>query len=157
MTLDARRLREVMGHFATGVTVVTAMHGRQPVGFTCQSFVSLSLDPPLVALAPSKASTSWPLIRAADGFCVNVLSDRQEQVCQAFARSGGDKFAGIEWSPGVTGAPVLTQSLAWVECGLEAAYEAGDHELVIGKVRSVSTGQGTPLLFYRSRLARLTA
>jgi 3-hydroxy-9,10-secoandrosta-1,3,5(10)-triene-9,17-dione monooxygenase reductase component len=156
MTFDARRFREVMGHFATGVTVVTAMHGRQPVGFTCQSFVSLSLDPPLVALAPSKASTSWPRIRAAGGFCVNVLSDRQEQVCQAFARSGDDKFAGIEWSPGVTGAPVLPQSLAWVECGLEAAYEAGDHELVIGKVRSVSTGQGTPLLFYRSRLARLT-
>jgi flavin reductase (DIM6/NTAB) family NADH-FMN oxidoreductase RutF len=156
MTFDARRFREVMGHFATGITVVTAMHERQPVGFTCQSFVSLSLDPPLVALAPSKASTSWPRIRDASGFCVNVLSDRQEQVCQAFARSGGDKFAGIEWSPGVTGAPVLPQSLAWVECGLEVAYEAGDHELVIGKVRSVSTGQGTPLLFYRSRLARLT-
>lgn len=156
MTLDARWLREVMGHFATGVTVVTGMHQRQPVGFTCQSFVSLSLDPPLVALAPSKASTSWPRIRDAGGFCVNMLSDRQEQVCQAFARSGGDKFAGIEWSPGVTGVPVLAQSLAWVECGLDAAYEAGDHELVIGKVRSVSTGQGTPLLFYRSRLARLT-
>jgi 3-hydroxy-9,10-secoandrosta-1,3,5(10)-triene-9,17-dione monooxygenase reductase component len=156
MTFDAHRFREVMGHFATGVTVVTAMHEHQPVGFTCQSFVSLSLDPPLVALAPSKASTSWPRIRTAGGFCVNVLSDRQEQVCQAFARSGSDKFAGIEWSPGVTGAPVLTRSLAWVECGLEATYEAGDHELVIGRVRSVSTGQGTPLLFYRSRLARLT-
>jgi len=155
MTLNARTLREVMGHFATGVTVVTAMHGPQPVGFTCQSFVSLSLDPPLIALAPAKASTSWPRIRAADSFCVNVLADSQAELCQAFARQGGDKFAGIEWSPGVTGAPVLRRSLAWVECGLEATHDAGDHELVIGRVRSISTGEGTPLLFYRSRLARL--
>ena len=156
MTPDARALREVMGHFATGVTVVTAVHGAQPVGFTCQSFVSLSLDPPLIAIAPSKASTSWPRIRAADSFCVNVLADSQAGLCLAFARSGGDKFDGIEWSPGITGAPVLLRSLAWVECALEAAHDAGDHELVIGRVRNISTGEGTPLLFYRSRLTRLT-
>lgn len=156
MTLDASALREVMGHFATGVTVVTAMHGSQPVGFTCQSFLSLSLDPPLIAIAPSKASTSWPRIRAADSFCVNVLADSQAEVCLAFARSGGDKFAGVDWSPGITGAPVLRQSLAWVECRLDAAHDAGDHELVIGRVRSISTGEGAPLLFYRSRLTRLT-
>lgn len=156
MTLDASALREVMGHFATGVTVVTAMHGSQPVGFTCQSFLSLSLDPPLIAIAPSKASTSWPRIRAADSFCVNVLADSQAELCLAFAQSGGDKFAGVDWSPGMTGAPVLRQSLAWVECRLDAAHDAGDHELVIGRVRSISTGEGAPLLFYRSRLTRLT-
>jgi 3-hydroxy-9,10-secoandrosta-1,3,5(10)-triene-9,17-dione monooxygenase reductase component len=157
MTADTSALREVMGHFATGVTVVTAMHGAQPVGFTCQSFVSLSLDPPLIAIAPSKASTSWPRIRAADSFCVNVLADSQAELCLAFARSGGDKFDGIDWSPGITGAPVLLRSLAWVECGLEAAHDAGDHELVIGRVRNICTGEGTPLLFYRSQLTRLTA
>jgi 3-hydroxy-9,10-secoandrosta-1,3,5(10)-triene-9,17-dione monooxygenase reductase component len=156
MTVDTSALREVMGHFATGVTVVTAMHGLQPVGFTCQSFVSLSLDPPLIAIAPSKASTSWPRIRAADSFCVNVLADNQAELCLAFARSGGDKFTGIDWSPGITGAPVLRTSRAWVECQLEAAYDVGDHELVIGRVLSISTGEGTPLLFYRSRLTRLT-
>lgn len=155
MTLDARALREVMGHFATGVTVVTAMHHTQPVGFTCQSFVSLSLDPPLIALAPSKASTSWPRIRAADSFCVNVLTDGQAGLCRTFAQPGGDKFAGIDWSPGVTGAPVLRRSLAWVECELEASHDAGDHELIIGRVRGISIGEGTPLLFYRSRLTRL--
>jgi 3-hydroxy-9,10-secoandrosta-1,3,5(10)-triene-9,17-dione monooxygenase reductase component len=157
MTLDAGALREVMGHFATGVTVVTAMHGAHPVGFTCQSFISLSLDPPLIAIAPSKSSTSWPRIRVADGFCVNVLGESQAELCRSFARSGGDKFAGIDWSPGTTGAPVLRQSLAWVECRLEAAHDAGDHELVIGRVSDISTGEGTPLLFYRSRLTKLTA
>lgn len=156
MRPDASALREVMGHFATGVTVVTAMHGAQPVGFTCQSFVSLSLDPPLIAIAPSKTSTSWPRIRAADSFCVNMLADSQSELCLAFARPGGDKFTGVDWSPGITGAPVLRRSLAWVECRLEAAYDAGDHELVVGRVRNISTGEGTPLLFYRSRLTRLT-
>jgi 3-hydroxy-9,10-secoandrosta-1,3,5(10)-triene-9,17-dione monooxygenase reductase component len=156
-TIEAGALREVMGHFATGVTVVTAMHGSRPVGFTCQSFVSLSLDPPLIAIAPSKASTSWPRIREADSFCVNVLAESQAELCLSFARSGGDKFAGIEWAPGSTGAPVLRRSLAWVECSLEAAHDAGDHELVIGRVRGISSGEGAPLLFYRSRLTRLTA
>ena len=157
MTPDSSALREVMGHFATGVTVVTAMHGPRPVGFTCQSFVSLSLDPPLIAIAPSKTSTSWPRIRAADSFCVNMLADSQRELCLGFARPGGDKFAGVDWSPGITGAPVLRRSLAWVECRHEAAYDAGDHELVVGRVRNISAGEGAPLLFYRSRLARLTA
>jgi flavin reductase (DIM6/NTAB) family NADH-FMN oxidoreductase RutF len=153
--LDARALREVMGRFATGITVVTAVDGAQPVGFTCQSFVSLSLDPPLVALAPAKSSTSWPRIRKAGSFCVNVLADTQAGICEAFARSGGDKFAGIDWSPGVTGAPLLGSSLAWVECRLEAAHDAGDHELVVGRVLSLNSGEGTPLLFYRSRFVRI--
>jgi 3-hydroxy-9,10-secoandrosta-1,3,5(10)-triene-9,17-dione monooxygenase reductase component len=156
-TPEAAALREVMGHFATGVTVVTAIDGAQPVGFTCQSFVSLSLDPPLIAIAPAKTSTSWPRIKAADSFCVNVLADDQAELCVAFARSGGDKVAGIDWAPGITGAPVLRRSHAWVECQLESAYDAGDHELVIGRVCNISPGEGTPLLFYRSRLTRLTA
>jgi len=154
--VDSTVLRDVMGRFATGVTVVTAMDGGRPVGFTCQSFVSLSLEPPLVALAPAKTSTSWPRIRRAGSFCVNVLSDRQAAVCRAFARSGGDKFTGVDWRPGVTGAPVLRSTLAWVECRLEAIHDAGDHELVVGRVLALHTGEGTPLLFYRSRFARLT-
>jgi flavin reductase (DIM6/NTAB) family NADH-FMN oxidoreductase RutF len=153
--VDTGALRDVMGRFATGVTVVTAMDGAHPVGFTCQSFVSLSLDPPLVALAPAKTSTSWPRIRRAGSFCVNVLADSQAAMCRAFSRSGGDKFAGIDWRPGVTGAPVLRSSLAWVECRLEAIHDAGDHELVVGRVLGLHTGEGTPLLFYRSQFARL--
>jgi flavin reductase (DIM6/NTAB) family NADH-FMN oxidoreductase RutF len=86
---------------------------------------------------------------------VNVLADSQAAMCRAFSRSGGDKFAGIDWRPGVTGAPVLRSSLAWVECRLEAIHDAGDHELVVGRVLGLHTGEGTPLLFYRSQFARL--
>src|ERR1700677_3822232 len=102
---DQARFREVLGHFATGITIVTATDEGEPVGFSCQSFAALSLDPPMVILAPAKSSTSWPRIAQAGAFCVNILSDAQEDVCRGFAVSGGDKFVGVEWTPGVTGAP----------------------------------------------------
>ena len=149
-------LKAVMGHFATGVAVVTAMEDTGPIGFTCQSVLSLSLDPPLLALAPAKTSTSWPRIRVAGRFRVNILADTQVDVCRAFARSGGDKFSGIEWSTGTTGAPVILSSLAWVECTLELAHDAGDHELVIGRVVGLAVGDGKPLVFFRSRFAALS-
>ena len=119
-TFDAGRFREVLGHFATGVTIVTAMEDGGPVGFTCQAFTSLSLDPPLVALAPGKSSTSWPRIAAAGTFCVNILAEDQEALGRDFAVSGGDKFTGVGWRPGANGAPVLDGVLAWVECALRA-------------------------------------
>lgn len=146
---DAAHFRDVMGHFATGVTVVTALEGVEPVGFTCQSFTSLSLEPPMVALAPAKSSTSWPRIMKADAFCVNVLADDQEAICRNFAVSGSDKFVGVAWRSGVTGAPIIERSLAWVECELEIVHDAGDHELVVGRVISLNRGEGRPLLFYR--------
>src|SRR5580658_9526448 len=113
--VDESRFRDVLGHFATGVTVVTAVDG-DPVGFTCQAFAALSLDPPMVLLAPAKSSTSWPRIAQAGAFCVNILAADQEAVCRAFAVSGGDKFDGVAWTPGVTGSPIITGSLAYVEC-----------------------------------------
>lgn len=147
-----------MGRFATGVTVVTALEEGSPVGFTCQSFVSLSLDPPLVALAPAKSSTSWPRIARAGSFCVNVLADDQAALCRTFAVSGADKFDGVAWHPAaVGGAPVIAGSLAWVDCRVELIHDAGDHELVVGRVIDLGVGQGSPLLFYRSSLATLVA
>lgn len=148
--VDEARFREVLGHFATGVTVVTAMEDGAPVGFTCQSFTSLSLAPPMVALAPAKSSTSWPRIAKAGAFCVNILADTQEALCRAFAVSGGDKFAGVAWHVGPGGTPVLQGCLAWVECELDAIYDAGDHELVVGRVLELGVGEGTPLVFYRA-------
>src|ERR1700728_869398 len=100
---DQARFREVLGHFATGITIVTATDEGEPVGFSCQSFAALSLDPPMVILAPAKSSTSWPRIARAGSFCVNILGEHQESICRAFAVSGGDKFDGVEWTPGVTG------------------------------------------------------
>ena len=147
--VDQAVFRSVMARFATGVTVVTADEDGEPVGFTCQSFVSLSLEPPFVALAPAKSSTSWPRIARAGSFCVNVLAEHQRAVCERFARSGGDKFSGVAWRPAsVGGAPVLEGSLAWVACGLGLVHDAGDHELVIGRVLDLGTGHGAPLVFY---------
>ncbi len=102
---DSARFREVLGHFATGVTIVTAMEGDEPVGFTCQAFSSLSLDPPLVALAPGKNSTSWPRIAATGSFCVNILAEDQEALSRDFAVSGGDKFTGVGWHPAAQRSP----------------------------------------------------
>ncbi len=150
--VDQAAFRSVMGRFATGVTVVTADEDGEPVGFTCQSFVSLSLEPPFVALAPARTSTSWPRIARAGSFCVNVLAEHQRDLCERFARSGGDKFAGVAWRPAPTGgAPVLEGSVAWVACALELVHDAGDHELVIGRVLDLGTGHGAPLVFYDRR------
>jgi 3-hydroxy-9,10-secoandrosta-1,3,5(10)-triene-9,17-dione monooxygenase reductase component len=155
--LDQARFREVLGHFATGVTIVTALEEGLPVGFSCQSFAALSLDPPMVVLAPARASTSWPRIRAAGAFCVNVLGEHQEAVCRAFAISGGDKFSGVGWRPGITGAPVIDGSLAVVECELGEIFEGGDHEIVTGLVVSLEVGEGGPLLFYRGGFGRFVS
>jgi 3-hydroxy-9,10-secoandrosta-1,3,5(10)-triene-9,17-dione monooxygenase reductase component len=155
--LDQARFREVLGHFATGVTIVTANEEGVPVGFSCQSFSALSLDPPMVILAPAKSSTSWPRIAEAGAFCVNILSEDQEALCRSFAISGGDKFEGVEWTPGVTGAPIIAGSLAVIECTLGAIYEGGDHELVTGHVVAMEVGRGAPLLFYRSGFGSFVA
>jgi flavin reductase (DIM6/NTAB) family NADH-FMN oxidoreductase RutF len=148
-SIDRGRFREVLGHFASGVTVVTASEEGVPVGFTCQSFASLSLDPPLVVFAAATTSTSWPKMAAAGSFCINILEEHQEPLSRAFAESGSDKFAGVAWTPAASGAPVIAGCLAWIDCELERIAEAGDHELVIGRVLDLGSGPGAPLLFYR--------
>jgi 3-hydroxy-9,10-secoandrosta-1,3,5(10)-triene-9,17-dione monooxygenase reductase component len=155
--LDQARFREVLGHFATGVTIVTASEDGEPVGFSCQSFSALSLDPPMVILAPAKSSTSWPRIAEAGAFAVNILAEHQEAICLNFAVSGGDKFDGVAWTAGTTGAPLIKGSLATIECTLGAIYEGGDHELVTGHVVAMEVGSGSPLLFYRSGFGRFVA
>ena len=155
--LDQARFREALGHFATGITIVTATDLGEPVGFSCQSFAALSLHPPMVILAPAKSSTSWPRIARAGAFCVNILAEHQEAVCRAFAVSGGDKFDGVEWTAGLTGSPLIAGSLATVECTLGAIYEGGDHELVTGHVVGLEIGDGAPLLFYRSGFGHFVA
>lgn len=157
--IDSARFRTVMGHFATGVTIVTALDDGDPVGFTAQSFVSLSLEPPLISVSPGVGSSSWPRIAKADGMCVNILGADQESLCRAFAAPGADKFAGIGWHPSpITGAPALDGCLAWVDCRIEATHEAGDHLVVIARVLELGGGEGgDPLLFYRGGFGGFSA
>lgn len=154
LTLDEARFRQVLGHFASGITVVTTADERGPVGFTCQAFVALSLDPPLVALAPARTSTTWPRMEEAGVFCVNVLSEDQEALARVFATKGEHKFEGVGWSPGANGSPVLGDVLAWAECRIDQAHDGGDHVLVVGRVVDLGVGTGRPLLFYRGGFGR---
>lgn len=143
-------MRTVLGHFCTGVAVITGHDGERPMGFACQSVTSVSLDPPYVSFCPAHTSASWPAIRATGRLCINILSDDQHEVCAQFAVSGGDKFAGVGWSRGSNGAPVLAGALATVEADLEFEHGAGDHTIVIAHVTGLRASEGRrPLLFYR--------
>jgi len=146
----AREFRDTLGRFCSGVTVVTSYAGGEPVGMTCQSFSSVSLDPPLVMFIPAKTSRAWPLIRRAGFFCVNFLAAGQEEVSNTFATRGVDKFAGVTWTPSKAGAPVLDGILGHVDCTVHAVHEVGDHYVVIGRVQELGVGaDASPLLFYR--------
>ncbi|AHH20657.1 flavin reductase-like protein [Nocardia nova SH22a] len=148
--------KSVLGRFCTGVTVITALAEGQPVGFSCQSFSSLSLDPPAVAFFPARTSTSWPRIRAAGRFCVNILAHDQAEICRALARSGTDKFAGVDWVVSGNGAPRLDGALASIDCELDREIDGGDHTIVIARVTALSEhSEQPPLLFYRAGFERL--
>lgn len=151
--MDAAAFRQVMGHFCTGVTIITALdpNGREPVGFTAQAFQSLSMEPPLVLFCPQKTSSTWPRIEAAGSFCVNVLAADQEALCRAFAASGTDKYRGVGWRAGpATGSPVLSGTLAWIEGRITTQFDGGDHLIVVGEVLDMHVErEGKPLLFYR--------
>lgn len=147
----ARKFRDVLGRFASGVTVVTSMSGGDPVGMTCQSFSSVSLDPPLVLFIPAKTSRAWPLIQRSGRFCVNFLGADQAELSNTMASRGVDKFAGLDWTPSeATGSPLLPGTLAHVDCTIHAVHEAGDHYVVIGRVLDLATSDvPDPLLFFQ--------
>jgi flavin reductase (DIM6/NTAB) family NADH-FMN oxidoreductase RutF len=151
-----RSFRDVLGRFTTGVVLVTAQTPGGPAGLTANSFTSVSLDPPLIALCAARSSTTWPAIRAVGAFAVTILSDRHEQVCRTFATRGADRFADREWSPSPAGHPVLADGLGWLDCAIEELHPAGDHELVIARaVRWSGAAPGSPLVFHSGRYARL--
>lgn len=142
-------MRRVLGSFATGVVVVTGEDDQGPVGFACQSFASVSLDPPLVLFCPAHTSTSWPRIAASGHFVVNVLAADQREVCAQFATSGVDKFAGLDWAQTAWG-PAIEDCLAQIMCTIEDVHRAGDHDIVVGHVQQLVTPREEgPLLFFR--------
>ncbi|MBD3915057.1 flavin reductase [Nocardioides hwasunensis] len=157
---DSAQFRKVLGRFPTGVVVVTAISASgEPVGMTVGSFTSVSLDPPLVGFLPDRSSSSFPRIREASRFCVNVLSADQAPVCRQFAAKGADKFQGLGWTPGPrTGAPVLSGSVAWIECDLHSVTDAGDHYFVLGDVLGIGAGhEQLPLLFFQGGYGRFSS
>jgi flavin reductase (DIM6/NTAB) family NADH-FMN oxidoreductase RutF len=154
--VDPALFRQVLGHFPTGVTAVTAIGpDGAPVGFSVGSFFSVSLEPALVGFCAGKESSAWPAIRAAGAFCVNVLAEDQESVSRQLATRGADRFDGLDWSAAPTGSPRLTGVLAWIDCDIDAVHDAGDHEICVGRVRDLGVErEGAPLVFFRSGYGR---
>jgi flavin reductase (DIM6/NTAB) family NADH-FMN oxidoreductase RutF/DNA-binding IclR family transcriptional regulator len=159
VSFDAQKFRQVLGHFPTGVAVVTGLDADdKPAGMAVGSFSSVSLDPPLVAFMPDVSSTSWPRFRDSGSFCVNILGAEQESVCRTFAGKGGDKFADLSWTPAGSGSPLLAGVLAWIDCDIEAVHEAGDHFIVIGRVRDLDIGTpALPLVFFQGGYGRFSS
>ncbi|RDI49427.1 flavin reductase family protein [Nocardia mexicana] len=155
---QGRRFREVMGHFPTGVAIVTTLRDGVPSGMAANSFVSVSLDPPLVSFCPAAGSATWHDIRATGRFCVNFLHSDQAELCRRFATRGGDRFEAVSWTRTGGGAPRLGGAVAWIDCTLERGVTAGDHVIVLGLVRDLGVAADTaPLVFFRGGYHGLAA
>lgn len=155
---QARKFRDVLGLFCSGVTVVTSVSEGKPVGMTCQSFSSVSLEPPLIMFSPAKTSRAWPLMRRAGYFCVNILASDQSELSNGMATKGDEKFDGVGRSTAATGAPVIEGVLGYIDCTVHQVVEAGDHYIVVGQVKELSFGDASgastkvdPLLFFQGR------
>lgn len=152
---DPATYRTVLGHFATGVVLVTAMEGDEPVGMACNSFTSVSLEPPIVLFCAAKSSSTWPRIQASGKWAANFLDEDGEEICRLFAQKGADRFAHIGTTPGRTGSPIIEDALAFVDCETIVEHDAGDHLIVVGKVIELGyRHEGKPLLFYRGGYGR---
>jgi flavin reductase (DIM6/NTAB) family NADH-FMN oxidoreductase RutF len=149
--IDSAEFRYVLAHFCSGITIITSHDGTTPVGLTCQSFFSLSLDPPLVAFSVSRISTSYPVIRSVASLVINVLSYDQHEISNVFAKPGTDKWCGISWSPSAEhGHPVIDGVVASLECEISKEIECGDHLLIIARVLHLHAEQGRrPLLYFQ--------
>lgn len=149
-----QRFRAALGNFATGVTIITSTDDGEPVGMSANSFTSVSLDPPLVSFCAARTSTTYPRISASGRFCVNVLSEHQEAIARTFARRDVDRFADVVYTHSPFGAPVLDDVVAWIDCTIEAEHRAGDHLIVVGRVRALHVdADRLPLLYFRGRFA----
>jgi 3-hydroxy-9,10-secoandrosta-1,3,5(10)-triene-9,17-dione monooxygenase reductase component len=153
---DAAEFRRVLGRFATGITIVTAMDDGEPVGVAANSFTSVSLDPPLVLFCVAHTSSTWPRIERAGRFAVNILGEHQEELCRLFATKDADRFGVAEWHEGIGGSPVLHDVIAYLDCERWAVYDGGDHDIVVGRVLDLGVPHDAgPLLFYEGRYGRL--
>ncbi|MGF1553056.1 MAG: flavin reductase family protein [Paracoccaceae bacterium] len=154
---DKDALRDALGRFATGVTIVTTADPARgvPVGFTANSFASVSLEPPILLVCLAHTAASYALFRASDTFAVNVLGAEQEETAKVFARRGADKFADLTWHPGARGAPLIDGSLARFDCAMHERVTAGDHDVLFGRVLGFSRHEGAALVYHSGGFATL--
>jgi flavin reductase (DIM6/NTAB) family NADH-FMN oxidoreductase RutF len=147
--LDIRALRKSLGTFLTGVTVVTTLdEDGRPRGITANSFTSVSLEPPLVLVSVDRKAASYEAFRTSVGYVVHVLGTHQQDIAMKFASKDADKFAGHAWSPGSSGAPILEEVQAWIDCVVEQVIEIGDHILLIGRVQAFESSNQQPLGYH---------
>ncbi len=153
--IDLAEYRRALSCFATGVAVATALDAKgDRVGMTISSFNSVSLDPPLVLWSIANNSMSYDVFMACDHFAVNVLAMHQKDISARFARSGTDKFEGLECREGLSGVPILPEYAACFECSTEHRYDGGDHKIIVGRVLRFEDRETDPLIFYRGRFLR---
>jgi flavin reductase (DIM6/NTAB) family NADH-FMN oxidoreductase RutF len=158
--IEPLHFREALGHYASGITVITSHLEGEPIGFTCQSFYSVSMSPPLVSFSVMSTSASYPKIRQAGRFVVNILSGEQVKISTQFARRGTDKWHGVDWQQSPLGNPIIAGSLHWLDCEIHAEHTAGDHLIVIGEVKALSlqdTAATQPLLYFKGQYCNLAA
>ncbi len=156
--IDGKEFRQVMGRFATGVTIITTRGADgTPYGLTANAVASISLAPPLVMISIDKNAESFSRFLESKVFVVNVLAADQEPLSNAFAKSGGDKFGGLAYETNADGVPVLGGTLASIECHIVASHDAGDHVIHLGEVDRTRTADAEPLLYFQGRYARLGA
>lgn len=158
--IDPSEFREALGHYASGITVITSHIDGEPIGFTCQSFYSVSMTPPLVSFSVMSGSASYPRMRRAGRFVVNILSGEQVGISDRFARRGTDKWHGVEWRKSPLGNPIIAGSLHWVDCEIHAEHAAGDHLIVIGEVKALNLQEAAatqPLLYFKGQYCNIAA
>jgi flavin reductase (DIM6/NTAB) family NADH-FMN oxidoreductase RutF len=156
MATDAQELRRVMGHFATGVAVITTKDEQgTPHGLTANAFMSLSLNPPLILIGVDKGAQCYGCFEPPNGFTVNFLGADQEEISKRFATKGIDKFAGLQWREGGNGAAILDGVIGYIECNITQCHEGGDHTIVVGEIVAVNATGDRPLLFFKGKYQRL--
>lgn len=157
MAFDSMDQRRIMGHFATGVTVVTTCYEDKPQGMTANAVASLSLDPPLVLVSVDTRAQMNTCLRASDSFAVNILTVEQEELSVRFAKHGPKDFSGIEFRTEATGSPVFELALAYVDCRITKVLPGGDHDIFIGEIVAGGSREGCPLVFYGGQYGSLSS
>lgn len=158
MPIDAEKYKRTLARWTTGVTIVTARHGDRIHGMTVSAFCSVSLDPPLVLVCAATSSNTHQLIREAESFAVNILSEGQEELSQRFAsrREEHRRFEGLECRRGTTGCPYIPGAAATLDCRVVQTMESGDHVIYVGEVIESEFSERRPLVYHRGAYRRIT-